>query len=59
MINKFLVYFTFIEELTFPPAYLNMDFWTSLSFITNKIAHLLCPFPNEIHELLYVETIIY
>jgi hypothetical protein len=43
MIDKFLVGFTFLDELAFSSADFNMNFWTSFSFITNKITHFLNP----------------
>ncbi len=40
VIHEFFIYLTFIQEFTFPSANLDMNLWTSLSFITNHITHL-------------------
>jgi hypothetical protein len=37
--HKFLISLTFLDKFALSPANLDMDFWTSFPFITNKIAH--------------------
>jgi hypothetical protein len=43
IIDKFLISLTFLDEFTLPPTNFNMNFWTSLTFITNKITHFSIP----------------
>jgi hypothetical protein len=40
IVDKLLKSFTFVDQFTLSLAYFNMDLWTSLSFVTNKITHL-------------------
>ena len=37
--DKFFIGFTFLEQFALSPAYLNMNFRTSFSLITDEITH--------------------